>query len=158
MHMQMLAVSAHYGDEDPARLRALVGRGLDKPTVKYLLSCGLAKLSAPKWVGGVPELGLETRLFIPIRCNNMPLGFLALIDKGTSLPNTVIERAVRAAELAGLVLYRKLMFQEWERKREEAILRDLISTEETVRGRTIREIEEGSLIAGIRSSNGHQNR
>lgn len=148
MNLKMLAVSAHYGDEDPARLRALVGRGLDQATVDYLLGAGVASLTEPAWVEGNHELGLVTRLFVPVRCNDIPLGFLCLIDPDRSLPAETVERAARAAEVAGMILYRQLVFHEWEHRRGESLLRDLISSDEAVRDRAAREIREEALITG----------
>ncbi|MFV0457646.1 MAG: PucR family transcriptional regulator [Actinomycetales bacterium] len=151
VNMRLLAVSAHYGDEDPARLRALVARGLDQETVDYLLQACSAHRAAhdgePFWVQGRTDLELATRLFIPILCNDLALGYLCLIGEADTLPAPAIERAAQAADVAGVTLYRKLVLREWESRREESLLRDLISSDPVARASAAREIDEESLLS-----------
>ncbi|MCO4253736.1 PucR family transcriptional regulator [Pseudarthrobacter cellobiosi] len=147
MDLRLLAASRHYGDEDPARIRAVLGRGLDNETADYLAASGLRFCEEPGWVTGVPELGLKTRLFVPIRCNGVTLGQLCLIDPERSLDRETIALAKQAADEAGLVLYRRLVLHEWKRKRDEGVLRDLFAADVLARQRAIREINESGLLA-----------
>ncbi len=146
MNLQLLAASAHYGDEDPARIRAVLGRGLDAATIDYLLASGVRSRQQPSWVPGVADLGLQTRLFVPVRCNGMTLGQLWLIDPDRSVDDETMALARTAAEEAGLVLYRRLVLREWEDRRNESILRDLFSIDVAYRERAMREIAEGDLL------------
>ena len=146
MEMRLLAASAHYGDEDPARIRAVLGRGLDPETINYLVASEIRSREEPGWVPGVPELGLKTRLFVPVRCNGLTLGQLYLIDPEESAEEETITLAKQAAAAAGLLLYRQLVLHEWERKRDEAVLRDLFAADDPARERAIREINESGLL------------
>lgn len=146
MNLRLLAASRHYGDEDPARIRAVLGRGLDTETAAYLMASGIQSRQEPGWVAGMPELGLKARLFIPIRRNGVSLGQLCLIDPEQSADPETIALARQAADEAGLVLYRRLVLHEWERKRDEGVLRDLFAADSAARERAILEVNESGLL------------
>lgn len=146
MHVRMLAVSAHFGDEDPARVSAVLNRGLDAPAVEFLASHGVTKLDVPDWVPGNDELGMYPRFIVPIRHHGVPLGFLALVDKDRSVSPETRAQAVEAAQDAGVVLYRRLVLRERLHNQFEAIMRDLFSADEGARMRAAQEIGDEEFI------------
>lgn len=142
----MLAVSAHFGDEDAARVRAVLNRGLDEESISHLLSFQMGRWDEPGWVPGNEELGLEARLFAPIRCHGLLLGYLVLIDPDRNLDEATVQGAAIAADEAGLVLYRRLVMNEREQNKAEAVLRDLLSADESARERAVQEVADDGLL------------
>ncbi|MFC9556379.1 PucR family transcriptional regulator [Rhodococcus sp. NPDC056960] len=146
MNVRMLAVSAHFGDEDPARVTAVMKRGLDTPAVEHLRRHGVTELDSPAWVPGNEDLGLYPRFIVPIRHHGVPLGFLALVDRDQNLSQEAMDQGVEAARDAGVVLYRRLVLRERVHNQFEAIMRDLFSADEAARLRAAQEIHDEEFV------------
>jgi sugar diacid utilization regulator len=145
--VRLLAASRHFGDEDPVRIRVMLSRQADRTLVEYAQSCGISRSEKPVRIPGRPELGLRSRVCVPIRWSRQLLGFLWLIDPDTSLGEEEIGQAVTAAEAASMVLYRRALLHEHERGRQEALLRDLVSADPAARARAQDEIADSGPMA-----------
>jgi sugar diacid utilization regulator len=146
--IRLLAASRHFGDEDPVRIRVMLSRQAERTVVEYAHSCGISRCEKPVRVPGKPELSLRPRICVPIRWSGLLLGYLWLIDPDGQLTELEIDQAVTAADAASMVLYRRMLLHERERSRQEALLRDLVSTDVAARARAQDEIaDSGPLTA-----------
>jgi hypothetical protein len=104
--VRLLYCSQHYGDEDPARIRAALHRDAGAGPIAYVLSHGVHQWTAPGRIGAAPELGLlSSRLFVPVRWHGEFLGTVAVIDADESLtPAEVALIEDFAREVAELIV------------------------------------------------------
>jgi hypothetical protein len=146
--IRLLAASRHFGDEDPVRIHVMLKRQPVRAAIEYAQSCGISRSEKPVRVPGRPDLSLHPRICVPIRWSRLLLGFLWLIDPDGAVSQEEIGQAVTAAEAASMVLYRRMLLHEHERGRQEALLRDLVSSDSAARARAVDEItDSGPMIA-----------
>lgn len=81
-NLQIIAYSHHYGDEDPARLQALVRRGAAEEMVKYLSAHRIHTWREPRYMDADESLGLKQRLVIPLWAGTSLVGYLWIIVDG----------------------------------------------------------------------------
>lgn len=101
--VRMLFASAHYGDEDPVRIRAVLHRDPGSATIAHVLAQGVMGWTAPGHIPPAPELGLLGRLAVPVRWHGELLGIAMVIDEGslTAAETALIEDFAQQA--AGLI-------------------------------------------------------
>src|SRR5699024_1443646 len=75
-NLQIIAYSHHYGDEDSARLQALVKRGAAENMVKYLAGHRIHTWHEPRYMEADESLGLKKRLVIPLWAGTNHIGFI----------------------------------------------------------------------------------
>jgi sugar diacid utilization regulator len=146
-NLRLFVASRHFGDEDPARIRVMLSRQTDQAIVEYAESCGISRSEQPVRLAARADLGLRPRVCVPVRWSRQLLGFLWLIDPDGSLAEEDIGQAVTAAEAASMVLYRRLLLHEHERRRRGALLRDLVSADPAARARAQDEIADSGAMA-----------
>lgn len=147
--IRLIVASKHFGDEDEVRVQSVMGRAVSAELVSQLAPFGLAKLTTGTHIPAVKEFGLQPRWCIPIRWNEVLMGFLWLIDDGT-ISHEDKEAAAALAEHAGLILYRLDAAFERRQADQNAIMRDLLSREQSVRSAAIIEIEQEGIIGDSR--------
>ena len=146
--LRLLAASKHFGDEDPVRITSLLRREVGSENADYLLAHGIAGWSGPGRVPPHVELGARGRFCVPVRCHGLLLGYLWLIDAADDVAEPHVTEAVRAADAAGVVLYRRLVLHEQEQGRRAEVLLDLLSRDQQVRtGATVAIRDERLLPA-----------
>ncbi|WP_028938100.1 PucR family transcriptional regulator [Pseudonocardia spinosispora] len=146
--IRLLAASRHFGDEDVIRVRSVLDRAVDPELTERVLAQGITRWVSPGRVDVGPEAGVKPRLCVPVRCNDLLLGFLWLIDTAGNLSDEDIAAAAEAATRAGVVLYRRLLVRERLRGRQEAILRELVSSDQTLRAQAIEDLRAEQVIDG----------
>ncbi|GAA3585215.1 hypothetical protein GCM10022222_82290 [Amycolatopsis ultiminotia] len=144
--VKLLAVSRHFGDEDPLRVTAVLNRSLPDELTRPLLELGISTWTEPGRVElDVP--GSKARLCAPVRSAGRLLGFLWLIDDGpVHLTEHDVEMAARTAARAGVVLHRDLLVRERSRARRRSILRELVSVDEAIRAAAAEELRAEQLF------------
>lgn len=125
--MRLKAVSRHFGDEDPLRLRSLLRRDIPPENRRFVLAQGIAAWDGPGRVEASPGLGAAARVCVPIRLQGLLLGYLWLIDPDRQIQEPELASARAAADDAALVLYRERLLERDERSGEEHLLRQLLS-------------------------------
>jgi len=145
--MHFLVASRHFGDEDAARIRAVLNRDLDRSTARYLLSHGISGSATPVvLIPPSPERGLLGRRCFPIRWDNDLLGFLWLIDTGDSSGDVV---AIECAHRMAMIMYGRSLRAQHQAVHREGLVRDLISSDSETAERAQRDLlEEGLLLNG----------
>lgn len=147
--IRLLAASRHFGDEDEVRVRSVLDRSVDPGLTDRVLALGISRWASPGRVDVGTETGAKPRLCVPVRCNGLLLGFLWLIDTANDLSEEEITAADEAATRAGVVLYRRLLVRERLRGRQEAILRELVSSDETLRAQAIEDLRAEQVVDGV---------
>ncbi|OZM70630.1 CdaR family transcriptional regulator [Amycolatopsis antarctica] len=141
--IRLLAASRHFGDEDPVRVGSVLNRSVDSEMADRVLALGIARWDAP---GVMTVEGALPRLCVPVRCNDMLLGYLWLIDKDGEFTGRETSAASEVAATVGTLLYRRLLLHERWKARQEGILRELVSTDDAVRAQAVEDMIAEQLL------------
>ncbi|WP_344649241.1 GAF domain-containing protein [Cryptosporangium japonicum] len=99
--MQMLYASAHYGDEDPVRVRALLNHGAGPRARGHVLAQGVSSWTRAGVIPPNPEIGMHARVCVPVRWKGELLGLLMVMDASGTLTISELNRVNEiAADLA----------------------------------------------------------
>jgi hypothetical protein len=99
--MQMLYASAHYGDEDPVRVRALLNHGAEPKARGHVLAQGVSGWTRAGVIPPNPEIGMHARVCVPVRWRGELLGLLMVVDAHGTLTISELNRVNEiAADLA----------------------------------------------------------
>lgn len=138
--IRLMASSRHFGEEDELRSSSILNREVPGPVVERILGFGIADWTEPGWVEDA-ELGVTRRLCVPIRYHGLLLGYMWLIEwSDHRIATEDVERAVVAAAQAGVLLYRGRLSRERLRNRHEAVLRELVSSDEAARAQAVEDL------------------
>ena len=142
--IRLLAASRHFGDEDSLRVTSILNRAVDPEIVRGVIDQGISSWTKP---GRVVVSAGHDRTCVPVRCNELLLGYLWLIENETEpLDDAGLEAAERVAERAGVLLYRRLLLRERSRARHESLLRELVSSDPAVRAQAIDDLRAEQLF------------
>lgn len=102
--IRLLHTSAHYGDEDPARVKAVLQRDAGAAVIEHVLSHGVQSWQVPGTVPGRPDLGLRARFCVPLRWRSELVGFLMVVvgEEGVS-PAEELLLTTAARDIASLL-------------------------------------------------------
>ena len=138
--IRLMVSSRHFGEEDELRSSSILNREVPAAVVERILGLGVADWTEPGWVEDA-EFGVTRRLCVPIRYNRLLLGYLWLIEwSAHPISPDDVERAVVAANQAGVLLYRGRLTRERLRNRHEAVLRELVSSDEAARSQAVEDL------------------
>jgi len=144
--IRLLAASRHFGDEDAVRVRSVLNRTVERELTDQLFAHGIAQWVRPGRIVMSPGTGVLPRLCAPVRCNDLLLGFLWLIDEHNTLSEDEVAAAEDAATRAGVLLYRRLLVRERARSRQEAILRELVGSDPTLRAQAVEDLRAEQVL------------
>lgn len=102
-NLQIIAYSHHYGDEDSARLQALVRRGAAENMVNYLASHRIHTWREPRYMDADESLGLKQRLVIPLWAGTTLVGFIWIIVEGELSPQEFDLALADVQEITGIL-------------------------------------------------------
>lgn len=145
-NIRLIAASRHFGDEDAMRVESVLNRTVPQEIVRTVLDTGIGNWRKPGRLVIDSDPPVKPRVCVPVRCHDMLLGFLWLIDHDHSLTDHDIDLAGQTAEKAGHILYRRLLFSERSRTRNEAILRELVSSDPVMRRHAAGELLNEQLL------------
>ncbi|MEV0110468.1 helix-turn-helix domain-containing protein [Nocardia sp. NPDC050799] len=138
--IRLMASSRHFGEEDELRSTSILNREIPGSVAERILDMGIADWTEPGWVEDA-ELGLRRRLCVPVRYHGLPLGYMWLIEwPAHPIATADVERAVAAAAHAGVLLFRGRLTHERLRNRHEAVLRELVSSDEASRAQAVEDL------------------
>lgn len=144
--MQLQSYSPHYGAVDEQRLASILHRKANPEAIEWAHRHGVQRATSPLRIPGNTDMGMLSRVCIPIRIRKLHLGYLWLIDPDESLTADDLALAERAAEEAGNILYRESLQVNLERSRERELLRDLLDDEPAVRAQAVAGLADDNLI------------
>ncbi|WP_127945541.1 PucR family transcriptional regulator [Rhodococcus spongiicola] len=132
--IRILATSAHYGDEDEARVRAVLARVALPEVYRHIHSFEVRSWSEPGTVSAAPELGFEQRFVIPIRQGRTLLALLMVIDRTESgLTDVELNAAMQTTRAIVGILDRDQAGQQQRRAQRSKLLSDLLSDHDAAR-------------------------
>ena len=103
--VHLLYASAHYGDEDPVRIRAVLQREADSRAIGHVLAQGVATWTTAGVIPPEPSLGMRARVCVPVRWRGELLGLLMVMDAdGTLTTGELITITEVAQTVAPLLL------------------------------------------------------
>ncbi|MBP2326229.1 hypothetical protein JOF56_006614 [Kibdelosporangium banguiense] len=79
-HGRLVAYSPHHAGADPARIASILSRHVAPEILAWQNEHGIATATEPVTVPANPELGMATRLCVPIRQGGKLLGYLWVLD------------------------------------------------------------------------------
>ncbi len=134
------------GQLDQSRTNRILTRGPNAAAAAYFQPFRSPIPEAPIRIPANPDLGIEARVYMPVRYEGDLLGHLWVLDPEARVPDSGLEAVRTAAEAAGLILNRQVLLADLERSRERELLRDLLSFETSMRAQAAREMVEANLF------------
>jgi hypothetical protein len=106
--VRLVYSSQHFGDEDPVRIKAALHRDAGSRPIAHLLAQGVNRWTGPGRIPAAPDLGLLSRLLVPIRWHGELLGSVVVIDADESItPDEISLVEDFAREAAGLIVFER---------------------------------------------------
>lgn len=125
-HFRSIAYSSHPEGVDSVRLASILQREAPGPVREWLEEIGVHEAEAYLRVPANPELGMAARVCLPLRFDNIPLGYLWLIDEPEPVTEEQIKEARRYGEEFGVALYRARLLERDDRRLERELVAQLI--------------------------------
>jgi hypothetical protein len=129
-HFRSIAYSSHAEGVDSVRLASILQREAPPTVRRWLEEIGVDEAEGHLRVPANPALGMAARVCIPLRFDDIPLGYLWLIDEPEPVDEEQIEEARRYAEEFGVALYRARLLERDDRRRERELVARLIGLSE----------------------------
>ncbi|MBF6174076.1 PucR family transcriptional regulator [Nocardia blacklockiae] len=131
--VRMIYTSRHFGDEDPVRIRAILQHDAGPEVGRFILAQGAARWHGPHVVRASAELGLHSRLCVPLYGPGWLLGFLMVMDADGSLTPAEIEHIDKTSRDIAAQLYADSLAADPRRLERRAALRDLLGEDGAAR-------------------------
>ncbi len=119
-------------DVDEVRLLTIMKRPVPTEVMAWLRRHDISSAIDPIVIEGNAELAFDARVCAPIRCHDHLLGYMWLTDRDRSMTPEDLALVAEFADEAGIVLYRELLLRDLERSRERELVRDILSSDETL--------------------------
>ena len=142
----LIAHTAHQEEVDDLRIESIMRLVVPQPVLDYVRSFGIAQAVGPVRIPTSEELGLLSRVCIPVRCQGVLLGYLGLIDDKDTLTDEDLAAAQESADAAGQVLLRQQLLGDLRDSRERELLRDLLSEDASLRQSAADAMVEEELV------------
>ena len=119
--LRLLAYSPTLGSDDEVRKTAILTRETPRVIRDLHFAQGIASATQPVRTAPRPDVGLESRVCVPIRCQGALFGYLWLIDADQSLTDDDCAAAERTAAEIGTAMYRRDELEKPQRELERAV-------------------------------------
>ena len=144
--LRLLAYSPTLGSEDEVRRTAILTRETPRVIRDLHFSQGIANATHPVRTAPRPDIGLESRVCVPIRCQGALFGYLWLIDADQSLTASDCDAAERTAAEIGTAMYRRDELERPQREHELKLLEGLLGPDATEREHAAHELATQELL------------
>jgi hypothetical protein len=132
--LRLLVHTPHHAETvDHYRVHSIMQKAVDQQMSDWVHSYGIAKAVGPTRIPGRNDLAVIARVCVPVRCQQILLGYLWLLDPDGSLSDADLALATEAADAAGQILFRQQLLGDLERGRGRELLRDLLAPDDVVR-------------------------
>lgn len=141
--MHLLVHTAHneHNDKvDQTRITSVLTMQIPEDVLGHVMRAGIATADGPVRVPAWPEREVLSRVAVPVRCAGRLFGYLWLIDDDHSLTEEELQMAADASAAAGQIMHRELLLGDLRRSRDQALLRDLVSEDSTIRAHASAEL------------------
>ena len=150
-HLHLLAHSPHPRGVDELREQSIIRRVVDGAARDWVFSFGVEEALEPVRMAANPDVSALPRVCAPIRCRELLLGFLFVIDEDESMTDEQVALCARAAREAGDVLYEERFLKQRERSRDRQLTRQLLEGDDTARSQAAAALIEGGVLASQRA-------
>ncbi len=150
--LRLLAYSPTLGSEDEVRRTAILTRETPRVIRDLHFAQGIANATQPVRTASRPDIGLESRVCVPIRCQGALFGYLWLIDADQSLTDADCHAAERCAAEIGTAMYRRDELEKPQREHELRLLEQLLGDDAAHRETAAHDLVADDLLvasAGI---------
>lgn len=145
---RMVAYSQHDQPMDTVRRESILQRQTTPEVISYLRRFGITESCRPVRIPGNSDLDLLPRVCIPLRHQDLLLGFLWFIDADGSMRDEEVDLALRMGSDFALALYRENLVEELTQRRESEAVRNLLVNDPEARLYAARElVDAGSFLA-----------
>lgn len=141
--LRLVAVSEDFGDADPARIWSLLHRRTRPEDVCF---DRIKRSTGPGHIPENPDLELWQRLYVPIRCRGLLLGFVWITDRYGDLPDVQIADATRTAETLGSLMYGRWLAAGHEHGVRRQLVEQLLSQDAAMRRAAREEVLDRGLF------------
>ena len=148
-HFHLAVFSSHAEEVDEVRLASILRREAPDDVQRYLLALGVDRATAPVHVPANTALGMRARCCVPIRFEDLLLGYMWLVEEPTRPDEGEIELAQRCAVDLAPLLYRERMLDDAGRQRESELVRRLLRGDADDRRAAVTEIEDGGQLRRV---------
>jgi hypothetical protein len=146
--LRLLAYSPTLGSEDEVRKTAILTRETPRVIRDLHFAQGIANASRPVRTAPRPDIGLESRVCVPIRCQGALFGYLWLIDADQSLTEADCDAAELTAAEIGTAMYRRDELERPQREHEIKLLEALFGPDPGERESAAQELAAQELLIG----------
>jgi hypothetical protein len=144
---RVVVYSEHSGLMDPVRLGSILRRGTTPEVLAWFRKAGVMDAREPVRTPACPELDLLPRVCVPIRHQDLLLGFVWFIDADGSMPDVDLDATGLMAELT-LSLYRENLLGELASRRESEAARSLLAESAETRRTAVQALTVEGVIGG----------
>ncbi|WP_027927812.1 helix-turn-helix domain-containing protein [Amycolatopsis benzoatilytica] len=130
--VQMLYTSAHYGDEDPVRVRALLNHGAEPRARGHVLAQGVSNWTRAGLIPPDMDIGMHARVCVPIRFEGELLGLLMVMDADGSITTAELGRVNEVAQELAYALHDSRE-EASPGSQDEQLVLDLVGTDPSAR-------------------------
>ena len=141
-----LAYSSHFEHVDEVRLASLLHREAPREVMAWLDSLRIHEAEWYTRIPANPELDMAARVCVPVRWQELLLGYLWLIDAPERVSDAEIDAALRTAGNAALVLYRLRLLENADRSRERELVGRLLADDAAARAIAAEQLIHGGFI------------
>lgn len=131
--LRLVVHTAHDHKVDRHRIASVLSRRATDQSAQHSFRQGIASATGPVRVPAAPEWDHLGRLCVPVRCLDLLLGYLWLIDDEETLTESEVRLACDAAAAAGEVLLRERLHNKEQSDHDRELLRDLLSAMPDIR-------------------------
>ncbi|MFC7363267.1 helix-turn-helix domain-containing protein [Nocardioides astragali] len=140
----LLYSSAHFGDEDPVRIDSMLNRRTDSKVIGHVLAHGVLSWTRPGMISPSDELGLHSRVCVPVRWQGELVALIMVMDSDGSLTTAETRRISDVADRVAPLLVTEL--KPADQPGEQLVL-GLVSSDPTLRRQALGELSQsGSAL------------
>src|SRR3954463_10603064 len=144
--LRLLAYSPTLGSEDEVRRTGILTRETPRAIRDLHFAQGIATATQPVRTASRPDIGLESRVCVPIRCQGALFGYLWLIDADQSLTADDCAAAERTAAEIGTAMYRRDELEKPQRELEVRLLEMVLGDDAAAREAAAQELAAGDVL------------
>jgi hypothetical protein len=144
--LRLLAYSPTLGSDDEVRKTAILTRETPRVIRDLHFAQGIANATHHVRTAPRPDVGLESRVCVPIRCQGALFGYLWLIDSDQSLTDEDCAAAERTAAEIGTAMYRRDELEKPQRELEVRLLEMLLGDDASARDAAAHELAVGDVL------------
>lgn len=145
---RVVVYSEHNGQMDDVRRSSILRRQTTPEVIAWFRDAGIMKARSPVRTPACPELDLLPRVCVPIRHQDLLLGFVWFIDSDGDMTDDDIDSVTGPMAELSLALYRENLLGELATQREAEATRTLLVESADARGHAVTALLADGTVAG----------